>query len=217
LARSHGRVYRGVHATGDTNVNASSEDLIARARSHSVGDIPRRVARRTPEKVAIIDGDVTMTFAEFDAAVDRASAALRDNGFDPADRIALLAHNRWEYAVLAFATARAAVVLIPINFMLTPEEIAYILRHCGASGFMVEPELIAVAEAAIRLGGGKVTTKVALTAGQPAPPGWEDFAQWLTATTPAPSPVIADDRLVRLMYTSGTESRPRASCIPAAA
>ena len=36
-------------------------------RSHSLGDIPRRSARRYPDKVAIIDGDVTLTFAEFDA------------------------------------------------------------------------------------------------------------------------------------------------------
>ena len=98
-------------------------------RSHTLGDIPRRSARRYPDKVAIIDGDLTLTFAEFDELVDRAAAALRDNGFAPGDRIALLARNCWQYAVLAFATARAAVVLVPINFMLTAEEIAFILGH----------------------------------------------------------------------------------------
>jgi fatty-acyl-CoA synthase len=208
---SRAGAYRGTHATGSTQVNAGPEDLIATARSHSVGDIPRRSARRTPDKVAIIDGDVAMTFAEFDMTVDRAAAALRDNGFGPSDRIALLAHNCWQYAVLAFATARAPVVLVPLNFMLTAQEIAYILRHSGATGFMVEPELIPVAEAAMRAAGdgGKVVTKVALTAGQPAPAGWEDFAHWLTTTTPAPSAVVADDQLLRLMYTSGTESRPK--------
>jgi fatty-acyl-CoA synthase len=208
---SRGGAYRGTHATGSTQVNASPEDLIATARSHSVGDIPRRSARRTPDKLAIIDGDVTMTFADFDVTVDRAAAALRDNGFGPSDRVALLAHNCWQYAVLAFATARAPVVLVPLNFMLTAQEIAYILRHSGATGFMVEPELIPVAEAAMRAAGdgGKVITKVALTAGQPAPAGWEDFAHWLTTTTPVPSAVVADDQLLRLMYTSGTESRPK--------
>ena len=63
---------------------------------------------------------------------------MRDNGFAPGDRIALLAHNCWQYAVLAFATARAAVVLVPINFMLTAEEIAYILGHSQVQGFIVE-------------------------------------------------------------------------------
>jgi acyl-CoA synthetase (AMP-forming)/AMP-acid ligase II len=126
--------YRDPHATGNTQVNAGPEDLTTRARSHSIGDIPRRSARRTPDKVAIIDGDVTMTFADLDTTVDRAAAALHDNGFGPADRIALLAHNCWQYAVLAFATARVPVVLVPLNFMLTAQEIAYILRHSGATG-----------------------------------------------------------------------------------
>ena len=64
--------------------------------------------------------------------------------------------------MLAFATARAAVVLVPINFMLTAEEISYILGHSRVSGFIVEAELTPTAEQAMRLDGGVVTTKVAL-------------------------------------------------------
>ena len=185
------------------------DDLVARARSHSIGDIPRRSARRFPHKVAIIDGEVGLTFAEFDGLVDRAAAALSDNGFGPGDRVALLAHNCWQYAVLAFATARAALVLVPVNFMLTPEEIAYILEHSRATGFIVEADLIPVARAAMRLAG-NVTSAIALTAdGEPTPEGWADFRQWLTTTSPAPTPDIEDDQLLRLMYTSGTESRPK--------
>ncbi|MGX9792478.1 acyl-CoA synthetase [Mycobacterium sp. MMS18-G62] len=178
-------------------------------RSHSLSDIPRRSARRYPDKVAIIDGDLTLTFAEFDELVDRAAAALHDNGFAPGDRIALLAHNCWQYAVLAFATARAAVVLVPINFMLTAEEIAFILGHSRVRGFIVEHDLINTAEQAMAHSG-SVIAKVALNAdGQRAPCGWYDFAQWVTTTTPAPDLEIADDQMLRVMYTSGTESRPK--------
>ena len=186
------------------------DTVVARARGHTLGDIPRRSARRQPDKTAIIDGDVALTFAEFDHLVDRAAAALHDNGFTPGDRIALLAHNCWQYAVLAFATARAAAVLVPINFMLTAEEIAYILGHSSVSGFIVEARLVSTAEDAMRLGG-SVTTKVALMPpGHTAPVGWDDFAQWLTTTGTVPDPRIDDDQLVRLMYTSGTESHPKA-------
>ena len=178
-------------------------------RSHTLSDIPRRSARRYPDKVAIIDGDLTLTFAEFDELVDRAAAALRDNGFAPGDRIALLARNCWQYAVLTFATARAAVVLVPINFMLTAEEIAYILGHSRVRGFIVEDELISTAERAMTHAG-SVITKVALNGdGQRAPYGWDDFALWLTTTTPPPDVEVTDDQLLRLMYTSGTESRPK--------
>lgn len=179
-------------------------------RSNSLGDIPRRSARRHPDKTAIVDGDVTLTFAEFDELVDRAAAALRDNGFTAGDRIALLARNCWQYSVLAFATARAAVVLVPINFMLTADEIAYILGHSQVRGLIVDFDLISTAAHAMTRGG-MVTTKVALTTGERrAPAGWDDFALWLTTTTDAPDPEIHDDQLLRLMYTSGTESRPKA-------
>ncbi|TFV57851.1 acyl-CoA synthetase [Mycobacterium sp. PS03-16] len=192
------------------NGDHDTDDVIARARSHSLGDIPRRSARKHPEKTAIVDGDVVLTFAEFDRLVDRAAAALRDNGFESGDRVALLAHNCWQYAVLAFATARAGVVLVPINFMLTAEEIAYLLDHSKVTGFIVETELTPTAEDAMRHGG-RVATRVALTAAdQNPPPGWDDFGRWLSTDTPAPNPHIDDEQLLRLMYTSGTESRPKA-------
>lgn len=179
-------------------------------RSHALGDIPRRSARRHPDKAAIIDGDIGLTFAEFDELVDRAAAALRDKGFAPGDRIALLARNCWQYAVLAFATARAAVVLVPINFMLTADEIAFILDHSHVRGLIVDHDLVSTAAQAMARGGA-VTTKVVLTTGsQRAPAGWDDFALWLTTTTEAPEPEIHDDQVLRLMYTSGTESRPKA-------
>ncbi|BBY18258.1 acyl-CoA synthetase [Mycolicibacterium litorale] len=190
-------------------MDAATDLLIAQARSHTLGDIPRRSARRQPDKTAIVDGDVVLTFAEFEHLVDRAAAALRDNGFGPGDRVALLSHNCWQYAVLAFATARAAVVLVPINFMLTAEEISFLLAHSKVRGFLVEADLTPTAEEAMRLGGA-VGTKVALTTGGPPPTGWDDFAHWLTTESPAPRPQIDDDQLLRLMYTSGTESRPKA-------
>ena len=81
-------------------MSADLDTLVSRARSHTLGDIPRRSARRQPDKIAIVDGDVVLTFAEFEHLVDRAAAALCDNGFQPGDRVALLAHNCWQYAVV---------------------------------------------------------------------------------------------------------------------
>ena len=76
---------------------------------------------------------VRVTYAEFDVAVNRAAHALADRGLAKGDRLALLSHNCWQYAVLAFATAKLGVVLVPVNFMLGADEIAYILRHSGAT------------------------------------------------------------------------------------
>lgn len=188
------------------------QSLLAQARSSALGDIPRRSARKRPDKAAIIDGEVTLSFAELEGLVDRVASALCDNNFRRGDRIALLAHNCWQYAVLAFATARAGVVLVPINFMLTPEEIAFILGHSGASGFVVEAQLAPTAEAAMRLAsmaGATMTIAAIVGPGQSLPTGWPDFTEWLSSTAQTAHPHIEDDDLIRLMYTSGTESHPK--------
>jgi acyl-CoA synthetase (AMP-forming)/AMP-acid ligase II len=90
-----------------------------------------------------------MTYAEFDVAVNRAAHALAARGLAKGDRLALLSHNCRQYAVLTFATAKLGVVLVPVNFMLTAHEIAYILDHSGATGIVAEDALVPVAAEAL--------------------------------------------------------------------
>jgi fatty-acyl-CoA synthase len=65
----------------------------ARARQHSVGDLLRRTALRYPDKLAVVDGERRMSFAELDAAVNRTAGALTARGLVQGDRLALLSHN----------------------------------------------------------------------------------------------------------------------------
>src|SRR6478752_1586702 len=123
--------------------------LVDKARQQTLGDLPRRTARRTPDKLAVVDGETRLTFAELDAVVDRTAAALHSAGLAARDRLALLCHNSWEYVVLNFACARAGVVLVPVNFMLGAEEIAFILDHSAATAFVVADDLLEVGQAAL--------------------------------------------------------------------
>src|SRR3954466_214546 len=149
-------------------------ELVRAARQQSLGDLPRRSARRYPDKVAIIDGETRLTFAELDAAVDRAAAAMADAGLAKGDRLALLCHNCWQFAVLDFATARLGVVLVPVNFMLTGDEIAFILDHSGAAAFVVEDALVPTADSALAsAAGGTVSLKRVVRLGSgDVPDGW---------------------------------------------
>jgi fatty-acyl-CoA synthase len=203
-----------------------SDDLVQRARTHSLGDLPRRTARRFPDKTAIIDpaagpggAGVRLTFAELEAAVDRTAAAMADAGLVKGDRLALLSHNCWQYAVLDFATARLGVVLVPVNFMLGPDEIAYLLDHSGAGTMVAEDALVAVADAAIAAAGDGVVRRLSIStpAGPGTPEGWTDLSTWLDHSTDrrgsAPEVLVGDDDPLRLMYTSGTESRPKGALL----
>ena len=192
-----------------------TSELVSTARQQSLGDLPRRAARRFPDKVAIIDGDTRLTFAELEALVDRAAAAMADAGLAKGDRLALLCHNCWQFAVLDFATARIGVVLVPVNFMLGAHEIAFILEHSGARAFVVEDALVATADRALRviLGGSVVTKRVVRLAGDEVADGWDDLQGWLDHDGTPPEVLVEDDDPVRMMFTSGTESRPKGALL----
>ena len=152
-----------------------------------------------------------MTYAEFDAAVNRCAHALVDRGLVKGERLAVLSHNCWQYAVLVYAAARLGVVLVPVNFMLAAEEIAYILTHSGARGLVAEDKLVPTAEKALASAGvaGGIRGVIGLS-GSGRVEGWEDVDPWWQeGDDTAPDVAVVDDDPLRLMYTSGTESRPK--------
>ena len=186
-------------------------DLVARVRRHAIADLLHRTARRFPDKPAIISVGTRLTYAELDDAVNRTARALQERGVRKGDRIALLSHNCAPYVVVCFAAARLGVVLVPINFMLQAHEVAFILEHSGASGLITEDALAATASQALLLSDVDAGIRGWInTSGGAVEPGWEDTSQWVRHpdSTPPDVPVLDDDPL-RLMYTSGTEARPK--------
>jgi len=89
---------------------SSTPVVVQRARAHGLGDLLRRSALRFPDKLALVSGDVRWTYAEFDAVTNRTAAALSARGVEKGDRLALMSHNCWSFAVLNFALARLGVI-----------------------------------------------------------------------------------------------------------
>ena len=163
----------------DFSFSAATEDAITLAppallRGPAAPDRPPG-----PGKLAVVAGGLRATFAEFDTAVNRCAHALAERGLAKGDRLALLSHNCFEYAVLAFATARLGVVLVPVNFMLTADEVAYILRHSGAKGIVTEDTLAGTAAKALDGAGVAEPVRGWIDlSGTPAAAGWDDVATW---------------------------------------
>ena len=101
-------------------------------RRQTIADALRRTAIRLPAKTGIVCGATTWTYAHFDALVTRLAAGLAQIGVAEGDKVAVLARNSHGFAALRFALARRGAVMVPINFMLKADEVAYILRHAGA-------------------------------------------------------------------------------------
>lgn len=204
--------------TAPTGPDGSVSDLVRRARSNGLGDLLRRSAARRPQHLALIDmsGASSVTFAELDATVDRVANGFADRGVGVGSRVAILSRNSIEYVFAILGTARAGAVLVPVNFMLNPSEVAFVVSHSRASVLLAERELLLVAEKALvglPEGRGKPLTLELGTSLRPSK-GWTPFAQFVEHGRTSPLPVsVGPDDPAQILYTSGTESRPKGAVL----
>ncbi|GAA1314515.1 fatty acyl-CoA synthetase [Leucobacter albus] len=185
---------------------------VAAARADTLGEQLRRTAARHPDKTALIDGDTTLTFAEFDRLANRFANALTGCGVAPGERVALLSRNCWQFAVTAYGAARAGAILVPFNFVLTAGEIGPLIAGSTPKLLIAQTGLVETAELAVAHSGVGVQTLVEITedlSTAPAP-GWLPYEEILATSHDAEPPtVLAADDPIRIMFTSGTESRPK--------
>jgi fatty-acyl-CoA synthase len=133
-------------------MSTSAQPLISPSvRRQTIADALRRTALRLPQKLGIVCGQTAWTYAEFDALATRLAAGLAGVGVKPGDRVAVLARNSHGFAALRFALARMGAVMVPINFMLKADEVAYILRHAGAETLATDSGLAELAKQASKL------------------------------------------------------------------
>ena len=196
---------------------SSLQTLIPAARGHRLGDLLRRSAARTPNKTALVYQDLRQSFAQLDDTVNRTANALAARGVKKGDHVALLSHNNHGFVVIRFALAKLGAVTVPINFMLNASEIAFILDNGEACGMVVEDALARVADAAIAESGVSLKLRGAIREKQDSTPaGWECVQDWMQHPDASePDILIADDDPVQMLYTSGTESRPKGALLSA--
>ena len=178
-------------------------------RRQTLGDLLRRTAARVPSRTAIRCGQVEWTYAQFDRLCDQFAAGLASHGIVLGDRVAVFARNSHAWAVVRFALARLGAVLVPVNFMLNATEVAYILRHSGARILCVDSELAAVGSEACAADTA-VENLVALPS-ENAPVSSSGLLRFEDLLLPSPPPSVefAGSQLAQIVYTSGTESRPK--------
>ena len=184
------------------------------ARRHGLADLLHRSARRHPDKPAILCGATQWSYQEFDRVCDHLAAGLQAQGLVKGERLAVLARNSHGFAALRFALARIGAVMVPINFMLKADEVAYILRHSGARVLATDSGLAALARDAAALDTA-VARFIWLPSEDPSTPvaGMLSFDE-LCAGAGTPSEVeLAPDDLAQIVYTSGTESLPKGAML----
>ncbi|MCU1368503.1 MAG: AMP-dependent synthetase and ligase [Ilumatobacteraceae bacterium] len=189
---------------------------------YRIPDMIERSADLWPDRKALIDGDVSVTYREFYDAIRSAAAGLRSMSIGEQDRVALLLPQSWQHMVILYALMYIGAVPVPLNLTWEPPEIATALENAGVTCL---------------IGGGQhrdrsLTGKLHDIGIDPATfsPRPQRFPQlreviWATGTPGAP---VTIDRLISttgdaapggsnpvafIMFTSGSTAFPKAAVI----
>ena len=175
-----------------------------------ITDFLRRAVRLYPDKTAVVDGDLRLSYGDFDERVNRLSNALLDLGLERGDRVCILSPNSHFFLESFYATAQVGLVLVPLNYRLVAADHEYILNHAGVAAVLVDWEYVPVIDE-IRSSLASVKHWIVAQDGTRDFPGWQDWNALVDAASPArPAPPEIDENdLVSINYTSGTTSRPK--------
>ena len=112
------------------------DDASLRPASRTLGDLVDEMAAATPGAEALVFRDERLDYAGLKVRVDEFARALLAVGIGRGDRVALLATNRTEWIVAAFAAAKIGAVVAAVSTFSTPRELAWALEHSGAAALI---------------------------------------------------------------------------------
>ena len=154
-------------------------------------------ARRQPDKTALIYADEAVSYACFNRRIERMAALIASKGIGDGDVVALFMKNSAAFLDIAMAISYLGAVFLPINFRLACEEARFIIEDSQARLVFVDEDFPQVAQL-------HANTVVVGPAAQ------HDSTCLGGDEAPVPPPCQRrPEDLFRLMYTSGTTSRPK--------
>jgi long-chain acyl-CoA synthetase len=162
-------------------------------------------AERKPSKPALVFGETVLTYSELESRARRVAGALRECGIASGDRVSIYSQNRWEWIVAYHGILRAGAVVNPINVMLTPEEVAFVLNDCGARAIVASGDKAALLlELAPEL-----PDLDSVFSFDDALAGAVAFGDLMASDAAPPDVVPEPTALSTIGYTSGTTAHPK--------
>jgi len=165
----------------------------------------------TPDKPAVILGDNTIDFKTLNQRANRVANAIITLGCQPDDRVALMSFNSLEHYEIGNGLRRVGAVLVPVNYRLRGNEVAYVLNDSGARVVIADEEhreLIDEARAEMSDGRAFITT------GKTASAGWLRFHDVIDSAAPERPNTEGGVIGASMIYTSGTTGHPKGAWRP---
>lgn len=194
------------------NTTTSMDQMIKRVRRQTLGDLLKRTSARMPNKLAIVYENERLTYEQLAKLVNQTAHTFTSRGMKKGDRVALLSKNSLDFVVVQFALANIGAVMVPINYMLTASDIRYILNHAKIETLVGSMEYAPILEES---SSEMPMANRYLIDTDSKREGWGTLRDQRNRQPETDSEVeLDDDDLAQVLYTSGTESRPKVLCSP---
>lgn len=149
---------------------------------------------RDPGARAIVDGDLSLTFAAWFERISGIAAGLDTLGLKRGDRVLTLLQNNWQAASLHWACQLLGLIITPVNWRASAEDADFCLRDSGARAVIHQADNPVAAS---------VMAPIHFAIESPV------FTQWCEAKGPDAAPRADADDWSLMLYTSGTTARPK--------
>lgn len=173
-------------------------------------------AARAPQEIALTMGACSLSYGELNAGVSQLAAGMVSLGLARGERVAIYLEKRFETVIASFGAPAAGLVFVPVNPLLKPQQVAFILRDCNVRVLVTSPERFTLMKDVLiecpDLRHVVVTDAVANSAqaSMTVKGPWE-LTCWrdLLGSSARSGHRVIDTDMAAILYTSGSTGKPK--------
>ena len=169
----------------------------------------REVVSKHPERTAFVDGDVRLSYRDFDDSLSRVAGNLAASGIAKGDRVGVFCDNSIAFMQAVFGILRAGAIAVPLGTRHQMPELEYVINDCEMKGIVFDSKLgdrlpplgkVRSLLQQFSVGGSFSQARV--------------FDELLQPVAGAVANDVGGNDLAMVMYTSGTTGRPKGAMLP---
>jgi 2-furoate---CoA ligase len=163
---------------------------------------------RDPDAIAIVDGDLRLTYAQWYSRISNVVAAFDDLGLRPGDHVVTALQNRWQAATIHWACQLAGIVITPVNWRAKSDELDFCIEN-SESGVVIYEDVSAAAVAGLESAFARRARRIVVGEQVASGPDIVRFSDMTAQALREATPRVGPEAWSIMLYTSGTTSKPK--------